>query len=87
MGKGRGFMNRSGRFPKNRPGYMLHDGPPYANGNIHMGTAFNKVFEGYYHQKQTDGRIQRAVCPGLGLPWGFPLNIRWMVNWVKRNGT
>ncbi len=31
----------------NRDGepFILHDGPPYANGHIHMGTAFNKVFK------------------------------------------
>jgi isoleucyl-tRNA synthetase len=27
------------------PVFVLHDGPPYANGHIHMGTAFNKVFK------------------------------------------
>ncbi len=27
------------------PPFLLHDGPPYANGHIHMGTAFNKVFK------------------------------------------
>jgi isoleucyl-tRNA synthetase len=27
------------------PLFVLHDGPPYANGHIHMGTAFNKVFK------------------------------------------
>ncbi|RLB25730.1 MAG: isoleucyl-tRNA synthetase, partial [Deltaproteobacteria bacterium] len=26
---------------RGRPTYILHDGPPYANGHIHMGTAFN----------------------------------------------
>ena len=30
---------------RGRPTYILHDGPPYANGNIHMGTAFNKVLK------------------------------------------
>ena len=28
-----------------RPLFVLHDGPPYANGNIHLGTAFNKVLK------------------------------------------
>jgi isoleucyl-tRNA synthetase len=28
-----------------KPTFILHDGPPYANGHIHMGTAFNKVFK------------------------------------------
>ena len=30
---------------KSRPLYILHDGPPYANGHIHLGTAFNKVLK------------------------------------------
>src|SRR5207237_9832306 len=27
------------------PKFVLHDGPPYANGNIHMGTAMNKILK------------------------------------------
>lgn len=30
---------------KGRPSYILHDGPPYANGNIHMGHVLNKVLK------------------------------------------
>ena len=30
---------------KGKPAYTLHDGPPYANGNIHLGTALNKVLK------------------------------------------
>ena len=28
-----------------RPLWILHDGPPYANGNIHLGTVLNKVLK------------------------------------------
>ncbi len=28
---------------KGKEKFILHDGPPYANGNIHMGTALNKI--------------------------------------------
>ena len=28
-----------------RPSFVLHDGPPYANGNIHIGTALNKIIK------------------------------------------
>ena len=28
-----------------KPSYILHDGPPYANGDIHLGTALNKVLK------------------------------------------
>ncbi len=41
---------------RGRPAYMLHDGPPYANGNIHMGTAFNKILKDMIIKaKQMDG--------------------------------
>jgi isoleucyl-tRNA synthetase len=33
------------RRAKGRPKYILHDGPPYANGNIHIGTALNKILK------------------------------------------
>ena len=32
---------------KGQPIYVLHDGPPYANGPIHLGTALNKSLEGF----------------------------------------
>lgn len=39
-----------------RPTYILHDGPPYANGHIHMGTAFNKILKDIViKSKQMDG--------------------------------
>ena len=43
------------------PKFVLHDGPPYANGNIHMGTALNKIAEGFRRQVAIDGRLRRAV--------------------------
>ena len=30
---------------KGRKPYILHDGPPYANGSIHLGTALNKIIK------------------------------------------
>ena len=32
-------------FSEDRELFILHDGPPYANGNIHMGTALNKILK------------------------------------------
>ncbi|MEW6516408.1 MAG: isoleucine--tRNA ligase [candidate division FCPU426 bacterium] len=31
------------QYLKGKPKYVLHDGPPYANGDVHLGTAFNKI--------------------------------------------
>ena len=34
---------------KGKEKFVLHDGPPYANGNIHMGTALNKILKESIH--------------------------------------
>ena len=45
------FWEKSGIYSKlvnergDRPFFILHDGPPYANANIHIGTALNKVLK------------------------------------------
>jgi len=59
---------------KGRPLYILHDGPPYANGNIHMGTAFNKVLKDIIiRSKQMEGYDSPYVpgwdCHGLPIEW------------------
>ena len=43
-------MNLYGKIRERRrgaPKFILHDGPPYANGNIHMGTALNKILKDF----------------------------------------
>jgi isoleucyl-tRNA synthetase len=59
---------------KGMPAYILHDGPPYANGNIHMGTAFNKILKDIIiKSKQMDGYDVPYVpgwdCHGLPIEW------------------
>ena len=54
-----------------KPTYILHDGPPYANGDIHLGTALNKVLKDIIvKQKNMSGYCSHYV-PGWdthGLP-------------------
>ncbi len=52
---------------KDRPKYILHDGPPYANGHIHIGTALNKILKDLIDQdpKNMAGFMPKYV-PGLG---------------------
>ncbi len=59
---------------KGREKFVLHDGPPYANGNIHMGTALNKILKDIivkFHQM--DGKDSIYVpgwdCHGLPIEW------------------
>lgn len=53
-----------------RGAYILHDGPPYANGNIHMGTALNKILKDFIiKSRNMQGWAARYVpgwdCHGL----------------------
>ncbi len=53
------------------PRYVLHDGPPYANGNIHLGTAFNKVVKDFIVKSKTMEGFDSPYIPGWdchGLP-------------------
>jgi isoleucyl-tRNA synthetase len=57
-----------------RPPYVLHDGPPYANGNLHIGHALNKVLKDFVvRSQQMMGRDSRYVpgwdCHGLPIEW------------------
>ena len=54
-----------------KPTYVLHDGPPYANGNIHIGHALNKILKDFIVKyKNMNGFVSNYV-PGWdthGLP-------------------
>lgn len=54
-----------------KPVYMLHDGPPYANGHIHLGTAFNKVLKDIILKSKRMAGFHCPYIPGWdchGLP-------------------
>src|SRR4029434_9987970 len=38
---------------RGRPKFVLHDGPPYANGRIHLGTAMNKILKDFVVKSRT----------------------------------
>ena len=50
------------------PKFMLHDGPPYANGNIHIGHALNKILKDMVRQIAADAGLRFQLRAGLGLP-------------------
>ena len=57
-----------------REKFILHDGPPYANGHLHMGTAFNKVLKDLINRSQQMlGKDAHYVpgwdCHGLPIEW------------------
>ncbi len=54
-----------------RPMWVLHDGPPYANGEIHLGTAFNKILKDFVVKTKTMEGFDSPYVPGWdchGLP-------------------
>ncbi|MBT8334189.1 MAG: isoleucine--tRNA ligase, partial [Deltaproteobacteria bacterium] len=54
-----------------RPLFVLHDGPPYANGNIHLGTAFNKILKDIILRSKRMAGFNAPYIPGWdchGLP-------------------
>ena len=59
---------------KGREKFVLHDGPPYANGHIHMGTALNKILKDVIvRTQQMAGKDSIYVpgwdCHGLPIEW------------------
>ena len=56
---------------QNKPKYVLHDGPPYANGDIHIGHALNKTLKDIIVKYKTMQGFDSAYVPGWdchGLP-------------------
>jgi isoleucyl-tRNA synthetase len=56
---------------QNKPLYILHDGPPYANGHIHLGTAFNKILKDIILKSKRMAGFRCPYVPGWdchGLP-------------------
>jgi len=54
-----------------KPRFVLHDGPPYANGNIHIGTAMNKILKDMIVKYRNMSGYQAPYVPGWdthGLP-------------------
>ena len=54
-----------------KPKFVLHDGPPYANGNIHIGTALNKILKDIIVKYKNMTGFQAPYVPGWdthGLP-------------------
>src|SRR3982751_3675945 len=57
------------------PMYVLHDGPPYANGNIHLGHAFNKILKDFVVKSKTMAGFDSPYIPGWDCH-GLPIEIK-----------
>ncbi|SFC05583.1 Isoleucyl-tRNA synthetase [Bacillus sp. OV322] len=68
---------------KDRPMFILHDGPPYANGDIHMGHALNKVLKDFIVRFKSMSGYNAPYVPGWDTH-GLPIETALTKKGVKR---
>jgi isoleucyl-tRNA synthetase len=69
-----GLYGRLRAAGRGRPRFILHDGPPYANGNIHIGHALNKILKDVVTRSQQmlgfdSNYVPGWDCHGLPIEW------------------
>ncbi len=72
--EGMGLYGKLREQSRGKPKYVLHDGPPYANGNLHIGHALNKILKDIVtRSRQMAGFDSNYVpgwdCHGLPIEW------------------
>ncbi len=70
-----GIYERIREARKGAPTYILHDGPPYANGPIHLGTAMNKTLKDFVVKSKTMAGFDSPYVPGWDCH-GLPIEIK-----------
>jgi isoleucyl-tRNA synthetase len=78
-----GLLRRLREQSRGRKKFILHDGPPYANGHLHIGTALNKILKDVVNRAQQMAGFDADYIPGWdchGLP------IEWQVEETYRKG-
>ena len=63
------------RRNEGKPLYVLHDGPPYANGDIHLGTALNKILKDIIVRSKNMMGYQAPYIPGWDTH-GLPIELK-----------
>ncbi len=60
---------------KGRPKFVLHDGPPYATGNIHLGTALNKILKDFVVKSKSMAGLDAPFVVGYDCH-GLPIELK-----------
>jgi isoleucyl-tRNA synthetase len=71
----KGVYQRLRAIAKGRPRFVLHDGPPYANGDIHIGTAVNKILKDIIVKSKTLAGFDAPYVPGWDCH-GMPIEVQ-----------
>ena len=70
-----GLYDRIREARAGRPKFVLHDGPPYANGQIHLGTALNKILKDFVVKARTMAGFDSPYVPGYDCH-GLPIELK-----------
>jgi len=70
-----GLYDELRKAAQGRPAYLLHDGPPYANGPIHLGHALNKGLKDFVVKSKTMAGYDAPFVPGFDCH-GLPIEIK-----------
>jgi len=71
----KGVYQRLRAVGKGRPRFVLHDGPPYANGDIHIGHAVNKILKDVIVKSKTMDGFDAPYVPGWDCH-GMPIEVQ-----------
>ena len=71
----KGVYRRLRQVAKGRPRWVLHDGPPYANGDIHIGTAVNKILKDIIVKSKMLAGFDAPYVPGWDCH-GMPIEVQ-----------
>jgi len=71
----KGIYRRLRQIAKGRPTFVLHDGPPYANGDIHIGTAVNKILKDMVVKSRSLAGFDARYVPGWDCH-GMPIEVQ-----------
>ena len=69
------IYNQLRKASAGRPSYLLHDGPPYANGPLHLGHALNKGLKDFVVKSKTMAGFDSPYVPGFDCH-GLPIEIK-----------
>jgi isoleucyl-tRNA synthetase len=70
-----GVYRRLREVSRGRPKFVLHDGPPYANGDIHIGTAVNKILKDIVVKSKSLAGFDAPYVPGWDCH-GMPIEVQ-----------
>jgi isoleucyl-tRNA synthetase len=83
-----GLYRRLRESSRGRPLYVLHDGPPYANGDIHIGTALNKILKDFVVRSRQMLGFDAPYIPGWdchGLPIEWKIEEEYRARGISRD--